>query len=257
MNKKNKNGVDLPKKASSTKKPTKKDLELIISSLEDKQLRLKAEFDNFRKRKESEISSLLKYEGKSFILDFLSVLDNLSRGIDSYKQEEVKKRDKFKKVDKDKPAIKLNVKDQLSSAVNAYKRREAAFSQESEHKFEAPTEFIKKDIEVPSSIQVGELAKLMAVKGNVVVKNLKGTNKLQKTNVNIVAIICLLFLNFLTLNIAMKDIKNCIIAKSRSFPISNEIKRINIVDDIRATVVSNRTVNNIENIAIGIMYAGN
>ena len=90
------------------------------------------------------------------------------------KQEEVKKREKFKKVDKDKPAIKVNVKDQLSSAVNAYKRRETAFSQESEHKFEAPAEFIKKDIEVPSSIQVGELAKLMAVKGNVVVKNLMG-----------------------------------------------------------------------------------
>lgn len=90
------------------------------------------------------------------------------------KQEEVKKREKFKKVDKDKPAIKVNVKDQLSSAVNAYKRRETAFYQESEHKFEAPTEFIKKDIEVPSSIQVGELAKLMAVKGNVVVKNLMG-----------------------------------------------------------------------------------
>ena len=90
------------------------------------------------------------------------------------KQEEVKKREKFKKVDKDKPAVKVNVKDQLSSAVNAYKRRETAFSQESEHKFEAPTEFIKKDIEVPSSIQVGELAKLMAVKGNVVVKNLMG-----------------------------------------------------------------------------------
>ena len=69
--------------------------------------------------------------------------------------------------------------------------------------------------------------------------------------------ICLLFRNFLTLNIAIKDIKNCIIAKSRSFPISNEIKRINIVDDIRATVVSNKTVNNIENIAIGIMYTGN
>ena len=91
MNKKNKNGVDSPKKTRSSKKPTKRDLELIISSLEDKQLRLKAEFDNFRKRKESEISSLLKYEGKSFILDFLSVLDNLSRGIDSYKEEEVKK----------------------------------------------------------------------------------------------------------------------------------------------------------------------
>ena len=91
MNKKNKNGVDTPKKTSPKKKLTKKDLELIISSLEDKQLRLKAEFDNFRKRKESEISSLLKYEGKNFILDFLNVLDNLSRGIDSYKEDEIKK----------------------------------------------------------------------------------------------------------------------------------------------------------------------
>ncbi|MDB4661541.1 translation initiation factor IF-2 [Gammaproteobacteria bacterium] len=90
------------------------------------------------------------------------------------KQAEIKKREKFKKVDKDKPEIKVNVRDQLSSAVNAYKRREAAFPRESEHKFEAPTEFIKKDIEVPSSIQVGELAKLMAVKGNIVVKNLMG-----------------------------------------------------------------------------------
>lgn len=90
------------------------------------------------------------------------------------KQAEIKKREKFKKVDKDKPEIKANVRDQLSSAVNAYKRREAAFPQESEHKFETPTEFIKKDIEVPSSIQVGELAKLMAVKGNIVVKNLMG-----------------------------------------------------------------------------------
>ncbi|MCH1546618.1 MAG: nucleotide exchange factor GrpE [Candidatus Marinimicrobia bacterium] len=91
MNKKNKNGVEAPKKASSNKKPTKKDLELAIASFEDKQLRLKAEFDNFRKRKEAEVSSLLKYEGKNFILDFLSVLDNISRGIESYKDEESKK----------------------------------------------------------------------------------------------------------------------------------------------------------------------
>jgi molecular chaperone GrpE len=91
MNKKNKNGVKAPKKASANKKPTKKDLELAIASFEDKQLRLKAEFDNFRKRKESEISSILKYEGKNFILDFLSVLDNISRGIESYKDKESKK----------------------------------------------------------------------------------------------------------------------------------------------------------------------
>ena len=91
MNKKNKNVVDSSKKTTSSKKYTKKELEKIIASLEDKQLRLQAEFDNFRKRKESETSSLIKYEGKIFILDFLSVLDNLSRGIESYKHDEVKK----------------------------------------------------------------------------------------------------------------------------------------------------------------------
>ena len=90
------------------------------------------------------------------------------------RQEEAKKRDKFKKPEPGKPAVKVNVKDQLSSAVNAYKRREGAFPQDSKHKFEAPTEVIKKDIEVPTTIQVGELAKLMAVKGNIVVKNLMG-----------------------------------------------------------------------------------
>ena len=90
------------------------------------------------------------------------------------KQEEIKKREKFKKVEPLKPAKKVNVKDQLSSAVNAYKRSETSFPQSGDHKFEAPTEFIKKDIEIPSSIQVGELAKLMAIKGNIVVKNLMG-----------------------------------------------------------------------------------
>ncbi len=66
----------------------------------------------------------------------------------------------------------IDVKDQLSSAVNAYKRKEGTNFEDSKHQFEAPKEFIKKDIEVPSTIQVGELAKLMAVKGNEVVKNL-------------------------------------------------------------------------------------
>ena len=90
------------------------------------------------------------------------------------KQEEIKKREKFKKAEPERPAKKVNVKDQLSSAVNAYKRREGSFSKDADHKFEVPAEFIKKDIEVPSTIQVGELAKLMAIKGNIVVKNLMG-----------------------------------------------------------------------------------
>ena len=66
----------------------------------------------------------------------------------------------------------MNVKDQLSSAADAYKRREASNFDDSQHQFEAPIEFIKKDIEVPDNIQVGELAKSMAVKGGELVKNL-------------------------------------------------------------------------------------
>ena len=88
------------------------------------------------------------------------------------KLEEQKRKDKFKKPEVVKSSVKVNVKDQLSSAVNAYKRREGSFPKSSEHKFEAPTEIIKKDIEVPTTIQVGELAKLMSLKGNIVVKNL-------------------------------------------------------------------------------------
>ena len=88
------------------------------------------------------------------------------------KQEQ---KSKFKKKNLEKPNDQpVDVKDQLSSAVNAYKRKEKGVFDETEHQFEAPKEFIKKDIEVPDTIQVGELAKLMAVKGNLVVKNLMG-----------------------------------------------------------------------------------
>ena len=94
MNKKEKNessSSSVSEKATSKKKMTKKDLEIFIKSLQDKHLRLKAEFDNFRKRKESEISALFKYDGKNFIIDFLSILDNINRGISSYKDENTKK----------------------------------------------------------------------------------------------------------------------------------------------------------------------
>jgi len=91
MNKKTKNSTSAAPKAVAKKRMTKKDLELAIVSLEDKQLRLKAEFDNFRKRKEAEISALFRYDGKNFVLDFLTILDNINRGIDSYKDAEIRK----------------------------------------------------------------------------------------------------------------------------------------------------------------------
>ena len=95
------------------------------------------------------------------------------------REEQLRAAAKLKQEQKKIKAIKkqsapekiVDVKDQLSSAVDAYKKKEVVF-EDSQHQFEEPKEFIKKDIEVPQTIQVGELAKLMAVKGGEVVKNL-------------------------------------------------------------------------------------
>ena len=46
------------------------DLKNLVSENEEKYLRLKAEFDNFRKRKDKETMSLLKYEGETVIKHF-------------------------------------------------------------------------------------------------------------------------------------------------------------------------------------------
>ena len=96
------------------------------------------------------------------------------------RKEQLKEAVKEKQVQKKKKTIKnkqapqhekVDVKDQLSSAVDAFKKKEENIFDD-KHQFEAPTEFVKKDIEVPETINVGELAKLMAVKGGEVVKNL-------------------------------------------------------------------------------------
>ena len=88
------------------------------------------------------------------------------------KQKQEQKNKFAKKVEVKQNLKPVDVKDQLSSAVSAYTRKEGANFEDSKHQFEAPKEFIKKDIEVPNTIQVGELAKSMAVKGGEVVKNL-------------------------------------------------------------------------------------
>ena len=95
------------------------------------------------------------------------------------REEQLKAAAKLKQEQKKSKVIKkqsapekiVDVKDQLSSAVDAYKKKEVIL-EDSKHQFEEPKEFIKKDIEVPQTIQVGELAKLMAIKGGEVVKNL-------------------------------------------------------------------------------------
>jgi len=72
---------DKIKKLSPTNK-LKNQIKILKNTIDEnseKHLRLKAEFDNYRKRKDKEIQHLLKYEGESVIKNFLSVLDDLER----------------------------------------------------------------------------------------------------------------------------------------------------------------------------------
>ena len=85
-------------------------------------------------------------------------------------QQQEKKSQQKKTATQVKPQSRINVKDQLSRAARDYSRRETSFNEGSEHQFAKPVEFIKRDIEVPEMIQVGELAKLMFIKGGEVVK---------------------------------------------------------------------------------------
>ena len=50
-----------------------------LMNVDEKQLRLKAEFENFRKRKEKEILDLIRYEGKDVVKAMISVVDDLER----------------------------------------------------------------------------------------------------------------------------------------------------------------------------------
>ena len=60
-----------------------KNLEDQLKVIQDKHIRLKAEFENFRRRKASEISRLLQFEGENAIRGFLPILDDLERMIHS------------------------------------------------------------------------------------------------------------------------------------------------------------------------------
>ena len=60
----------------------KNDFQKQVNDLKDKHLRLKAEFENFRRRKSDEISKLLQFEGETVIKSFLPILDDLERMVE-------------------------------------------------------------------------------------------------------------------------------------------------------------------------------
>ena len=87
----NKKPVSKKKSNSSVLKLNKEinDLKDLNNNLDDKYLRLKAEFDNFRRRKTEEFSSLLKYDGEDIIKGFLPILDDLDRLKDVEKESNI------------------------------------------------------------------------------------------------------------------------------------------------------------------------
>ena len=168
MSKKIKNGSSqeaVKKKSQKKKSVTKKDLEILINELKDKELRLKAEFDNFRKRKQSEIASILKYEGKSFVLDFLSILDTINRGIESYKEENIK------------DALKLIQKDFLKKMdekeITQFGEKGEIFDPELHEALTTTNDSTKKDNEIVEVYESGFQYKDLIIKHAKVVVNKK------------------------------------------------------------------------------------
>ena len=81
------------KKDDKKKKSKKDDKEAIIEELgkkletiNDKHIRLQAEFDNFRKRTLKEKADLIKSGGESVLVNILPVVDDFERAIDSMKE---------------------------------------------------------------------------------------------------------------------------------------------------------------------------
>ena len=75
-------------KQVAKKKIDLKAIESELNILKDKHIRLKAEFENFRRRKSEEISKLLQFEGESVIKGFLPILDDINRMINIEKSSE-------------------------------------------------------------------------------------------------------------------------------------------------------------------------
>jgi molecular chaperone GrpE len=70
-------------KQLSKDKEIVKSLEMRLDETVDKHLRLKAEFDNFRRRKADELSALLTYDGENVIKGFIPIMNDLDRMLGS------------------------------------------------------------------------------------------------------------------------------------------------------------------------------
>ncbi len=87
-----------------------KDLKIEINALKDKNVRLLAEFDNYKKRTISEKHSLAKFSGEDIVKELLNVFDDLDR---------IKNTDKKIEIEKNIEGIEL-VRKNIASILNAH-----------------------------------------------------------------------------------------------------------------------------------------
>ena len=67
-----------------------KDLKIELNKYKDEKLRLMADFENLKKRKNDEISNLIKYSGESLIISLIPIfndLDRILKELDSVKKD--------------------------------------------------------------------------------------------------------------------------------------------------------------------------
>lgn len=72
------------------------DKEMEIAKLKDTLLRKMAEFENYKRRTDSEISNYIKYASEKLIQELIPVYDDLGRSIDSINKGETKDFDTLK-----------------------------------------------------------------------------------------------------------------------------------------------------------------
>lgn len=74
-----------------TEKQGKKELEEQLASEKDRLLRLSAEFENYRKRKQRELDEFKKFANETVFRQFLTIVDNLERAISSTEKKSEEK----------------------------------------------------------------------------------------------------------------------------------------------------------------------
>ena len=85
-NKEEKSPVDEQEEKNNNSDSEKK-LQLQVNTLRDQLLRKAAEFENFKKRTDNELSSFFKYANESLIFELLPVLDDFDRLFNAFNEK--------------------------------------------------------------------------------------------------------------------------------------------------------------------------